>query len=531
MSDGTFRLVTAALPYCNAEPHLGNLIGSTLSADVFARFSKSIGIDTMYICGTDRYGTATEIKAMEEKTTPEELCRKYHAIHEEVYRFFQLQFDHFGSTDTPLHTKITHEIIDHLNENGCLLTKPTQTCFCTTCQRFLSDRFVTGNCPNCNASDTRGDQCDVCGQLTHSTTLLNPACHLCRKSTLEFRVSTHQFLKFDQTQHKVKQWMKPSITTSYAYATTMAKLNEPIPAKDITRDLSWGVRVPEKYNLANQVYYVWMEAPLGYMSITANATPRWRDIWTSPNTELYHFIGKDNILFHTIYFPSTLIGARQNWILPKHVSATHYLMFEGKKFSKSRNVGVFGMDAMKSNYESDVWRFALLRLRPESSDSDFTMKFLEESREWLRCNIANLSSRICKFIETKYGGVVPYGKFIEHELTTFMTWVDEYKVVMNQVRLRDGLELAMKLVHELNAYMNRSKFWALDDCRDVMYTAINLFAWVSVVWSPITPTLAYQIHQQLGASYLLNHQNSYELVCGGQHLPSTKHLIKMNKYL
>jgi methionyl-tRNA synthetase len=254
------RLITAALPYCNNEPHLGNLIGSTLSADVFARYSRLKGVPTLYICGTDRYGTATEIKALEEKTTPAEICQKYHALHEDIYKFFQIQFDYFGHTDTPLHTQITHEVIQGLEENGCLLIKPTQTCFCTTCQRALSDRFVSGQCPNCQAPDTRGDQCDVCGHLTHATTLVNPFCHLCRQQTLEFRMENHQFLKFDQTQSKIKQWLKPHMTTTHSYAMTMAKLEDPIPAKDITRNLSWGVPVPERFGLKNQVYYVWFEA-------------------------------------------------------------------------------------------------------------------------------------------------------------------------------------------------------------------------------------------------------------------------------
>lgn len=261
------RLITAALPYCNAEPHLGNLIGSTLSADVFARYSRACQHPTLYICGTDRFGTATEIKALEEKTTPAEICIKYHALHERIYKFFQIQFDYFGSTDTPLHTQITHEIIQGLEEHSCLLIKPTPTCVCTTCRRALSDRFVSGECPNCHALDTRGDQCDACGHLTHATTLLNPRCTLCKSLTLEFQVSPHQFLKFDQTQSKVKQWIHPTKTENHAYALTFSKLKEPLPAKDITRNMSWGVAVPERFGLKDQVYYVWMEAPVRIISL------------------------------------------------------------------------------------------------------------------------------------------------------------------------------------------------------------------------------------------------------------------------
>ena len=268
------RLVTAALPYCNSEPHLGNLIGSTLSADVFARYSRACHYPTLYICGTDRFGTATEIKALEEKLTPREICTKYHALHEKIYKFFQIQFDYFGSTDTPLHTQITHEVIQGLEEHSCLLIKPTSTCMCTTCHRALSDRFVSGECPNCHALDARGDQCDSCGHLTHATTLLNPRCTLCRNATLEFQVSPHQFLKFDQTQSKVKRWitnpdgaLQSTKTEPHAFALTLSKLEGPLPAKDITRNLSWGVAVPERFGLKDQVYYVWFEATVRIIAL------------------------------------------------------------------------------------------------------------------------------------------------------------------------------------------------------------------------------------------------------------------------
>lgn len=262
--------------------------------------------------------------------------------------------------------------------------------------------------------------------------------------------------------------------------------------------------------------------------------PYWRQLWTDPHTELYHFIGKDNILFHTVYFPSTLIGSGQGWVLPHFISATHYLMFEGKKFSKSKNVGVFGTDAMMSKIESDVWRLALLRLRPETGDSDFTMKFLNETREWLRKNVANLSSRITKFLESKYGRIVPRGVTDVTNLH-LLSLVESYHVAMNQVKLRDGVEIAMKVVNELNAYLNRVKFWTLVDSCDVMFTAVNALALVSILWAPFTPKLAQDICEQLGSTYDLVFHSTVGhppgttppiFVPHNTRLPATKHLIE-----
>jgi methionyl-tRNA synthetase len=271
-------------------------------------------------------------------------------------------------------------------------------------------------------------------------------------------------------------------------------------------------------------YVLFIFSQIGYISITANAVKNWRELWTDPATQLYHFIGKDNILFHTLHFPATLIGSGCGFQLPHFVSATHYLMFEGQKFSKSRGIGVFGTDAMNSTVESDVWRLALLRLRPESTDSDFTMKFLGDTREWLRKNIANLSSRITKFIATKHNNIIPEGSLDETEVGIVRGILADYHKAMDAVELREGVELAMKLTNEINAYLNRVQFWAQTGSHgcDVIYTAVNLLVWLSVVWSPFTPQLATDLRQQLGWT---DPNDSFQLVPSGGVLPPTRHLI------
>jgi methionyl-tRNA synthetase len=319
-------------------------------------------------------------------------------------------------------------------------------------------------------------------------------------------------MKFDRTQDMVRQWLKPHHTTHQAYSLTRSKLSDPIACKDITRDLNWGVEVPEIYGVKNQVFYVWFDAPLGYISITANHTPHWRKIWTHPSTKLYHFIGKDNILFHTLYFPATLMGADLGYVLPHHISVTNYLTFEGQKFSKRNGTGIFGLEAASSGVEGDMWRFALLRLRPERSDTDFSVQFLLDSREWYRKNVANLCSRVTKFLQKKYGNVVmnPFTPAPHPFDSEVMGTVSAYHRAMNLVELKEGLTEVMKLTNYANLFLTESKFWTLVDSSAVIFKAVNLLGLLSVMWEPFTPSLSRQICHQLNNCYEMKFLGPHE---------------------
>ena len=427
------RLITSALPYVNNVPHLGNLL-QVLSADVFARFCRSKGYDTLYVCGTDEYGTATETKALEEKKSPQELCDYYHAIHEEIYKWFGIDFDYFGRTSTPQQTEITQGLFKDLDKRGFIKENSIQQLFCPNCQRFLADRYVNGTCPHCGSDDARGDQCDKCGKLLDPTELKNPRCSTCG-ATPVLKETKHLYIDLPGIQKDYAPWMtKTSVDGKWSNNSiqiTKSWIRDGLHERAITRDLKWGIPVP-KPGYENKVFYVWFDAPIGYISITkALADKRasenneekldWKAWWCPEEAEdkktasipvdLFQFIGKDNIPFHTVIFPSTLIGSGRKWTKLHHMSSTEYLNYENGKFSKSRNIGVFGNDAIESGIPSDAWRFYIFYNRPEKADTQFLWKdFQEKINSELIGNLGNLVNRTATFVSRYYDGKIPEGK-------------------------------------------------------------------------------------------------------------------------
>ncbi len=426
------RLITSALPYVNNIPHLGNLI-QMLSADVFARFCRSKGYETMYICGTDEYGTATETKALEEKKTPRELCDYYYGIHKEIYKWFDINFDKFGRTSNEEIKEVTQEIFNELDKNGYIKEHTSKQLFCPHCNMFLADRFVNGTCPKCGSDDARGDQCDKCGSLLDPTQLLKPRCHTCG-STPEIRETKHLYIDLPSIAPKLEEWMKNASVegkwSDNAIQMTKAWIRDGLNERAITRDLKWGIPVP-KPGYENKVFYVWFDAPIGYISITkqlenelkAAGKPSfdYRTWWlpeessekdkTADKVDLFQFIGKDNIPFHTVIFPSSLLGSGKNWTKLHHMSSTEFLNYEDGKFSKSKGVGVFGSDAKESGIPADAWRFYIFYNRPEKQDYQFTWKdFQEKYNKELIGNLGNLVNRTLLFINNNFAGKVPDGQ-------------------------------------------------------------------------------------------------------------------------
>ena len=408
------KLVTAALPYVNNIPHLGNLI-QVLSADVFARFCRLNGYETIYVCGTDEYGTATETKAQEEGKSPKELCDYYHAIHSDIYKWFNIAFNNFGRTSTPQQTQITQGIFLDLEKNGYIREHTNQQLFCASCNRFLADRYVRGACPACGYEDARGDQCEQCGKLLDPTELQNPRCATCG-ATPEIRETKHLYIDLPSILPEYEKWMKETSVAGRwaknALQMTQAWIRDGLQERAITRDLKWGIPVP-KAGFENKVFYVWFDAPIGYISITKCLADRlgfdWKSWWQNPDeVELFQFIGKDNIPFHTVIFPSSLIGSGRNWTKLYHMSSTEYLNYESGKFSKSKGIGVFGSDAKESGISADIWRFYIFYNRPEKSDSIFTWKdFQERINSELIGNLGNLVNRTLTFVARYYNGTIP----------------------------------------------------------------------------------------------------------------------------
>lgn len=544
-------LITSALPYVNNVPHLGNVIGSVLSADVFARYCKARGYPTLYVCGTDEYGTATETKAIEEGVTPEELCNKYNKIHKEVYDWFEIEFDHFGRTPTTQQTEIAQDIFTKLNQNGYLREETTKQPYCEKHKGFLADRFVEGECPLCAYPDARGDQCDKCGHLLNPLDLKNPKCKL-DGATPEARDTKHIYLLLDKLQDAVAEWSKKSGTeggwSENGISITKKWIDEGLKPRGITRDLKWGTAVPlEGYD--DKVLYVWFDACIGYVSITATYTEHWEKWWRNPEqVKLYQFMGKDNVPFHTVVFPSSQLGTGDKWTMLNHLSTTEYLNYERGKFSKSRGVGVFGTSAKETGIAADVWRYFLLLRRPETSDTEFEWDgFIAANNNELVANFGNFVNRVLKFVNSaNYDSVVPNAptlsedselyKSLEQHKTDVNNKLTQYRDAFEGVHLKQALITARELSSLGNRLLQENK---LDNslfanererCDAVVNVAVNHIHLLASTIAPYLPATTRAILSQL-QSELLIIPDSWEAnsIPGGHKIGKAAHLFKTIK--
>lgn len=537
-------LITSALPYVNNVPHLGNIIGCVLSADVYARYCKQRGYNTLYLCGTDEYGTATETKAMAEGITPQEICDRYHKIHAQVYQWFQIGFDHFGRTTTPEQTQIAQDIFKDIRKNEYLVEEESQQLYCEKDGRFLADRLVEGECPHCHYADARGDQCDGCGKLLNPTELIAPRCQSCRTSPV-LKPTKHLFLDLTKLTPQLAAWIEKSEATGQwspnAVATTRTWLRDGLRPRAITRDLKWGTPVPlEDYK--EKVFYVWFDAPIGYISITATYTPEWKQWWLTPenNVELVQFMGKDNTPFHTVVFPSSLIATQQPWTMLHGLSTTEYLTYEQGKFSKSRNRGIFGDQIQDTGLNPDIWRYFLMSVRPETADTDFSWEELRlKINADLADNIGNFINRGLKFVSSNFESKVPVqsGELldIDHKLVADVNAeIKEYFKLMEERKLRDGLRVVMGIAKHGNAYLQTTKLWELvktdlNRCANILIMHCSLVKLLALFLHPFTPGLADRILAQLGfdntSSLALPEVFQWNLIPSGHVIGSPEPLV------
>lgn len=505
------RLITSALPYVNNIPHLGNLI-QVLSADVFARFCRSRGYETLYVCGTDEYGTATETRAREEGITPEELCTRYFEIHTDIYQWFNIAFDKWGRTSTPEQTAIVQDIFLKLHAAGYVTERTIEQLYSEASQMFLADRFVRGTCPKCGYEDARGDQCDNCGALLDPTDLLNPRSSI-DGTTPVIKETTHLYINLPAILPKLEEWMaEASVRGKWArnaIQMTQGWIRDGLKERAITRDLKWGIPVPLE-GFEDKVFYVWFDAPIGYISITATLTDQWEQWWKNPDeVELFQFIGKDNIPFHTVIFPSSLLGSGDNWTMLHHMSSSEYLNYEGGQFSKSRGVGVFGTDARDTGIPADVWRFYIFYNRPETSDYTFSWAdFQEKVNGELIGNLANLVNRTLTFVTRYFEGVVleaPSPQYAEEssfwqevvrretEITARLEWAG----------LRDGLRQALELSSFGNRTFQAAEPWRTrttdpEGTHRLLSDLVFLIRDLAILVEPYMPATAARIAAMLG---------------------------------
>lgn len=508
-------LITSALPYVNNVPHLGNIIGSVLSADVFARYCRLRGHNTLYICGTDEYGTATETKALQEGLTPREICDKYNKIHSDIYKWFDIGFDYFGRTSTDAQTAIAQDIFLKLNQNNYLVADTVEQLYCETCSRFLADRYVEGTCPHCNFADARGDQCDGCQKLLNPTELKQPRCKVCSNSPI-VKTSKHLFLDLPKLYPELvtfteDSWSKGEWTANAQHITKGWVKPDSLKPRCLTRDLKWGTPVPiEEYK--DKVFYVWFDAPIGYISITANYTAQWEQWWKNAGqVQLYQFMGKDNVPFHTVIFPASLLGTKDPWTTLNHISTTEYLNYENQKFSKSRGIGVFGDTAKNTDIPSEIWRYYLLANRPESSDSNFSWDdFMDKNNSELRDNVGNFINRALKFVASNFDSKIPAQGELTEDDKKFVDAVSEHIKTfitdLDKMKIRDGLKTILAISALGNKYTQDNQPWKLiksdpTRCGTVIFLTANLVKTLVPLIEPYMPTLADKILQQLNSPH------------------------------
>ncbi len=530
-------LITSALPYVNNVPHLGNIIGCVLSADVFARYNRLRNRKVLFVCGTDEYGTATQAKAIEENISPKELCDKYHKIHKKIYDWFNISFDVFGRTSDASHTKIVQEIFLDIYKNGYMVEKEIEQAYDQKHDMFLADRFIVGECPFCHSPDARADQCDVCSKLLTFSQLINPKSKLSGQTPI-LKTTKHLFLDLPKVQPKLKQWIedveKSQRWSSNTIAIAKSWLNEGLEQRSITRDLKWGIPVPLP-GWENKVFYVWFDAPIGYISISATHTSDYMKWWGGNNDVLhYEFIGKDNVPFHSIIFPATLLATAKTWTLPHFISSTEFLNYENDKFSKSRGVGVFGNDAMDSQIPCDVWRYYLISNRPETSDNSFSWEdFGNRTNNELLANFGNLINRTLVFLNKNFDGIVPVADLTKDDesfLSSQRLRTIKIAQYLDEVKLRAGINEMMAFSSEANSYFQKNEPWKLlkeDKARagTVLNVLVNQVLDLAILCEPFLPNTSKNIFEQLNIGKLKWDQLGKMGINAGHKLSTPTHLF------
>ncbi|MBN1837658.1 MAG: methionine--tRNA ligase, partial [Spirochaetales bacterium] len=430
--------------------------------------------------------------------------------------WFNIAFDRFGRTSTPKHTEITQGIFLGLDRNGYITQKTLQQSYCEHDQRFLADRYIRGTCPACGYTEARGDQCENCGKLLDPTDLLDPRCGICGNPPV-LRETTHLYIDLPAIRPKLEAWMKKASEEGAwarnAVQMTQAWIRDGLQERAITRDLKWGIPVPKK-GFEGKVFYVWFDAPIGYISITANHTDQWESWWKNPDeVQLVQFIGKDNIPFHTVIFPCSLLGSGERWTMLNSMSSTEYLNYESGKFSKSKGVGVFGTDAVDSGIPADVWRFYLFYNRPERSDTVFTWKdFQEKANGELIGNLANLVNRTLTFLVRNFDGEVSKGAATEEEMPGgFWREVgaleEQATASLERAEVRDAFRAVFALSSLGNKRFQDAEPWKLikedrarvaELLRDLTYLIRDL----AVLLHPFLPATAERIRATLGVEAL-----------------------------
>ena len=506
-------IVTSALPYANGPLHLGHLAGAYLTADFFVRYHRLKGEDVLFICGSDEHGVPITIAAEKEGVSPQDIVDRYHEWNKETFKKMGISFDYYGRTSSKVHHETSQEIFTELYKKGFFKVKSEELFYDEATQMFLPDRYVKGECPNCGYGEAYGDQCEKCGNSLNPTELINPVSSLSGETPIR-KETQHWYMPLGEMQEKLASWIK---TREDWKPNVMGQikswLQDGLNDRAATRDLNWGVPVPLE-DADGKVLYVWFEAPIGYISATkewaekSNKPDAWEKYWKNDDAKLYHFIGKDNIVFHCIMFPIILME-HGNFILPENVPANEFLNLEGKKLSTSRGWAVWLHDYLES-FESDYLRYALGVSLPESKDSDFSWKdFQNRINNELVAVLGNFVHRANSFIEKYADSTVPIleePQAIDVEMLEAIT-VQKQKIehAFEHFRFREAVQEGIQLARLANKYFTDTEPWKTRKTNEVacfnsLHVSIQVVAALSVLMEPILPKSMMVLRHQIGLS-------------------------------
>lgn len=506
-------IVTSALPYANGKLHVGHVAGAYLPADIYVRWLRQHKHDVIYICGTDEHGTPISISADAEGISPAEVVQRYHDSIKGAFDALGIEFDNFSGTARPDHYELSQDFFLNLHRKGHIQPKVTKQFYCEHDKRFLPDRYVEGTCPRCEAAGARGDQCDACGQIYDTTTLVNPACKICGNMPIVLETK-HWFLHLDNFRQKLQGWLEQKTYWKENVRNFMLNLlDQGLIERSITRDLSWGVPVPlEEAN--GKVLYVWFDAPIGYISSTVEWAKRqgnpelWKDYWLAPDTQLIHFIGKDNIIFHALIWPAMLMGQDQSYCLPHDIPANEFMNLEGQKISTSRNWAIW-VDEFCEVFQPEYLRYYLATNAPEKGDSDFSFKdFQSKINGELNNVLGNLANRVFAFAAKHFDSVIPscsFGESSRAMLNEALEILEQIDAGYADFQVKKNTKLIMELARLGNRYFDDRKPWTQirsdkTEVAETLYACCRLLAMISVALSPIMPQSMKLLRTMMGLS-------------------------------
>ena len=504
--------ITAALPYANGPVHLGHLAGVYIPADIYTRYLRLQGRDVVFICGSDEHGVPITIKAKKEGTTPQAVVDRYHENISKSFAEFGISFDNYSRTSATIHHETESEFFKDLHDKGQFIEETTEQLYDAQAQQFLADRFVTGTCPKCGNTESYGDQCEQCGTSHNATDLIDPKSTL-SGSTPVRKETKHWFLPLDEHQAWLKEWILKEHKSDWkpnVYGQCKSWIDDGLRPRAVTRDLDWGIPVPAE-NAEGKVLYVWFDAPIGYISATKewaqNTAVDWTPYWQDKDTKLVHFIGKDNIVFHCIIFPS-MLKAHGDYILPDNVPANEFLNLEGDKISTSRNWAVWLHEYLVDfPDQQDVLRYALTANAPETKDNDFTWAdFQARNNNELVAIFGNFINRVSVLTHKYYNGVVPKAYNYAQEDEAVLSQLKAYpKVIADSIeryRFREAQSELMNVARAGNKYLADAEPWKLiksdpERTATIMYVALQIASALAVLSEPFLPFTSRKLKESL----------------------------------